>query len=363
MMDDGPKDKPRLYANADAFVAPIRGVDWREYPWQGIINKKPWQYNVTAAIVHIDTPDLLATVLDILRAQTERPFLHVIDSGSLEKHRAKLEKMEYESDDLEITYLRPRAWKYSSEPVSASMDCAFALCKTEYIYATHTDVFLKRQDHIEWLLSKCDKNTPAVGYQMSPRIWTRDLWKRILSHTSSLYHMPSMRKYGVSWSMQAASEAVSGIAADPLKASWPDTEVNVGLCLHRAGIGERWLDDQDPTSENPSVLMIGTEPNVPYEDNWLEHVRSTTLHNLYDGDGRYHDRSNRKLLLAAAMLRAQQRIAEWNSGPAPGRVGAVRREVCEPSVADDGLRPPTRRRLLLTRDAVRSRMRKNRGRS
>jgi hypothetical protein len=308
------KPKPRLYANADAFMPPIRGVDWREHPWEGVVNKKPWQYNVTAALVHIDTPDLLAIVIDILRSQTERPFLHVIDSGSLEKHRVVLEQMEYESDDLEVTYLRPRAWKYSSEPVSASMDCAFALCKTEHLYATHTDVFLKRRDHIEFLLSKCNTNTPAVGYQMSPRIWTCDLWKRILSHTSSLYHMPSMRKYGVSWSMQAAFEAVSGIAADPLKASWPDTEVNIGLCLHRARVGERWPDDPDATPENPSVLMIGTEPNVPYEDDWLEHVRSTTLHNLYGGDGLCHNRSDRKILLAEAILRAQRRVAEWQSG-------------------------------------------------
>jgi hypothetical protein len=325
MSDNGSTPRMRLYANADAFIAPIRGADWREHPWQGVIRKKPWQYNVTAAIVHLDTPDLLATVLEILRAQTERPFLHIIDSGSSEENRAKLEQMEFHADDLEITYLRPRAWRYSSEPVAASMDCAFALCKTEYLYSTHTDVFLKRQNHIEWLLARCDEDTPAVGYQMSPRLWTCDLWKRILSHTSTLYHMRSMRRYGVSWSMQAASEALGSIAADPLKASWPDTEVNVGLCLHRAGIGERWLDDPDPTPENPSVLMIGTEPNVPYEDDWLEHVRSTTLHNLYGGDGLSlsggdclaQERIDRKQLLAAAMHRAQHRVAEWHRGGGP----------------------------------------------
>jgi hypothetical protein len=317
----GSTDDTRLYANADAFMAPVRGVDWRKHPWQGVVRKKPWQYNVTAAIVHLDTPDLLRIVLEILREQTERPFLHVIDTGSSEESRAKLEQMEYQSEDLEVTYLRPRAWRYSSEPIAASMDCAFALCKTEYLYATHTDVFLKRRDHVEWLLSKCDENTPAVGYQMSPRLWTCDLWKRILSHTSTMYHMRSMRKFGVSWSMQAASEVLGNISADPLKASWPDTEVNVGLCLHRAGIGERWLSDPDSTKENTSILMIGTEPNVPYEDDWLEHVRSTTLHNLYGGDGLAlsggdctQERLDRKAFLAAAALRAQKRVAEWKNG-------------------------------------------------
>jgi len=315
-----------LYDNADAFMSPIRGVDWRERPWEGVINKKPWEYRVTAAMVHIDTPDLLAVVLDILRAQTERPFLHVVDSGSLEKNRIILEQMEYESDDLEVTYLRPRAWKFSSEPVSASMDCAFALCKTEFLYATHTDVFLKRRDHLEFLVSKCNEQTPAVGYQMSPRVWTCDLWKRILSHTSSVYHMPSMRKYGISWSMQAAHEAVSGIAADPLKASWPDTEVNVSLCMHRAGYSERRLGDPEPTAENPSMLMIGTETNVPYEDTWLEHVRSTTLHKLYGGDG--HDQKDRVILLAEAMQRAKKRILEWRHGQ--NDISPPPREIQEP---------------------------------
>jgi hypothetical protein len=320
--------KRALYNNADAFMPPIRGVGWRERPWEGVITKKPWEYRVTAAIVHMDTPDLLAIVLDVLREQTERPFLHVIDSGSLEKNRVILEQMEYESDDLEVTYLRPRAWKFSSEPVSASMDCAFALCKTSFLYATHTDVFLKRRDHLEFLVSKCNEQTPAVGYQMSPRNCTHDKWKNVLSHTSSMYHMPSMRKYGVSWSIQAAYDAINSSADDQVSEAWPDTEVNVSLCMRRAGYTVRWLGDPEPTVENGSMLMIGTEPNVPYEDTWLEHVRSTTIHNLYGSGGSSNNEKKRLLLLAEAMYRARRRILEWRRGK--NGVGLPPGEIQEP---------------------------------
>ena len=307
----------RPAADVDAWLAPVRDADGNiapiaTKPWEGSGPWKPWQYRVTAAIVHLDAPELLRAVVATLRAQTERPYILVVDSGSHSPGRAAVEAME--AEDLEAIYLRPRAWRYTSEPVSAAMDCAFARIQTEYCYSTHVDVFLKRPDYLSWLLQRCDARTPAVGYQMSPRNhWGDDLWKRILSHTASMYHMPTMRRVGALWNMTAAFERLGLAPAQPhftgqIEGVVPDTEVNLGLTLEAAGIGVRWLGDPDPGPDDPpSVLMIGPEPNDPYETEWLEHVPSSTGHKLYNAGLA----ASREELLAAAVAQAHARAEAW----------------------------------------------------
>lgn len=302
--------EPPPVPGPDGWLAPLRGSGNRPRPWEGRQARKPWEYKVTAAIVHLDTPELVSAVVDTLRAQSERPYILVVDTGSLSENRAALEAME--ADDLETLFLRPRAWRCTSEPVSVAMDCAFARCQTELLYATHVDVFLKRRDFVAWLARQCDARTPAVGYQMSPREkWGNDLWRRILSHTATIFHMPTMRRIGGLWSMTAAFERLGLPAVQPYETGWPDTEVNLGLTLLEHGIGVRWVGDPVPgPNDPPSVLMIGTEENQPYEDENLEHIRSTTSHRLYDEDVA----RSREQLLAEAIRRAQQRAQEWNRG-------------------------------------------------
>lgn len=304
---------------ASEWVAPLRDATGRAIPgrsWEGSVQRKPWEYRVTAAIVHLDTPELLAAVVATLRAQTERPYILVVDTGSHAPGRAAVEAVE--AEDLEVIFLRPRAWRCTSEPVSVAMDCAFARCQTELLYATHVDVFLKRADFVEWLAGQCDARTPAVGYQMSPRpAWGHDLWRSILSHTATCYHMPTMRRLGALWSMTAAFERLDMEVVQPYHTGWPDTEANLGLTLRDAGIGVRWPGDRTPgQNEPPSVLMIGTERNEPYEDDNLEHVRSTTSHTLYNGVVA----ADRESLLRSAVERSAARVAAWGIAeprPAP----------------------------------------------
>jgi hypothetical protein len=294
-----------LYPTADAFLAPLRaGGTSRPRAWEGVLAKRPWEYRVTAGIVHLDTPELLAQVIETLRAQTERPYIVVVDAGSLAAHRPALEKIELDSDDVEIHYLRPRAWRFSSEPVAVAMDLIFARAETEYVYSTHTDVFLKRRDYLADLVAKCDAQTPAVGYQMSPRKWAQDRWKRIVSHTATMYHLPTARRIGLTWNLHRAIE-ILGIRQP--NNGWPDTEVTPSLCYEAAGIGVRGFFD--PPGEKPSILLLGPEKNEPYETPDLEHVRSTTVNALYNARAA----GQRSKLLADAVARSKQRVAEWKA--------------------------------------------------
>ena len=289
------------HASADTFLAPVRGGR-SDRPWEGIAAKKPWEYRVTAAICHLDTPELLEAVIDTLRCQTERPYIIVVDAGSLAQHRAALERIELDSDDVEVHYLRSKGWRYASEPVAVAMDVAFARCETEFLYSTHTDVFLKRRDYLADLVARCDAMTPAIGYQMSPRKFQH--WQKIVSHTATLYHMPTARRIGLTWSMQ---RAVDLYGTAELKSGWPDTEVTPAICYQQAGIGVRGFSD--PPGETPSIVLIGPEPNHPYETPDLQHVRSTTLNSLYDR----REATARARLLADAVAASRSRVNAWRA--------------------------------------------------
>lgn len=314
-----PAPPPPIHATADHFRAPLR-FDRQGNPvssaqgvrtWEGGAPRKPWDYAIAAAIVHLDAPGMLLDVIETLRAQTVRPYIHVIDTGSLDEHQAALRALMLSCDDVEVTFLNPRGWQCTSQPCAVAMDVAFALCQSPYMYATHTDVFLKRPDYLEYLLGLCDERTPAVGYQMSPRpAWGRDDWRNILSHTGSIYHMPSMRKYGVTWNMLRAFEHDGIPVAQPYHTGYPDTEVALGQTLQARGVGVRWLGDPAPGQDDPpSVLMLGPEENRPYETEWLVHQRSYTSHAIYHPAHAATRRAN----LERARRESRARVARWRA--------------------------------------------------
>lgn len=293
----------------DAWLAPARDADGRldvtiERAWEGRCRVKPWHRAITAALVHVDTPELLRVAVESLRCQTDRPHIIVVDAGSHARHRDAI--LSLEADDVELVLLRPRAWRATSQAVAAAMDCAFALTQTEFSFATHVDVFLKQRDLLESMRSQCDANTPIVGYQMSERpAWDSDLWRAMPSHTATLYHMPTMRSLGVHWSMLAAFDRL-GIEPSQPPTGWPDTEVNLGLALIEAGI-RRW-DLGTPRPAGRAWLCLGPEANEPYEDDRLQHVRSYTGVRIY-GSGSENER--REQLIRDAMIAQERRVARW----------------------------------------------------
>ena len=273
---------------AAAAVAPL-GCRGRERPWEGAAARKPWEHQVMAAIPHLETPETLPVLLELLALQTVRPYVLLIDTGSSPEVVRRLEALR--RPDVEIHYLRAHAYAHSSAPVTTAMDVAFALCRTPYMFCTHSDVFPRRRDLLEWLLGLCREDQPVVGYEMSPRPPTSG-WRNVVSHTCTMLDMRVMRRAGVTWSFERYWE--SGEAA-PQQDGYPDTEQPFDRCLRRAGI---------------FPYLIGHDANhVRLVDDNIDHVRSLSGLNLYNAESELHRRCHWNL--NRALAEAQARIRAW----------------------------------------------------
>lgn len=276
-------------------LAPLRDKKPEDRPWRGSCTRKPWEYKITAVIPVIDTFESLSLCVEILRMQTEKPYIVVVDTGS---QRGNIEKiLDMHSEDLEVHCIRHNGTIHPSDPVSIAMDMAQSLCRTEYMFATHSDAFIMRRDFLEWLLSMCgdedERLFPVVGYEMSPR--QHDDWKGMISHTATMYHIPTMDRIGFGWSMRRLA-SICGLEshdAHPDRPNWPDTEILGNIILREHGI---------PTK------IIGHESNFERnKDDNIDHARSISLGLLYSPEYR----KSSSVWLAEAMKDARQRIEQW----------------------------------------------------
>lgn len=276
-------------------LAPLRNRSPKERPWEGSCPRKPWEYKVTAVVPVIDTHESLQLCVEILRMQTERPYIVVVDTGSQEDSLHKI--LDMHAEDLEVHCIRHNGTRHPSDPVSVAMDMAQSLCRTEYMFATHSDAFLVRRDYIEWLLSMCGEEEeglfPVVGYEMSPR--QHDDWRGMVSHTATMYHVPTMDRIGFGWSMRRLASIVGleSQEAHPDRPNWPDTEILGNMILRENGVPAK---------------IIGQESNFERNrDANVDHARSISLGMLYSPD--YHQSSSK--WFHEAMEDAARRIEEW----------------------------------------------------
>ena len=273
---------------AAAAVAPLAGRG-RERSWEGALARKPWEYQVTAAIPHLETPETLPVLLDLLALQTVRPYVLLLDTGSSPAVVRRLEALR--RPDVEIHYLRAHGYRHSSAPVTTAMDLAFALCRTPYLFCTHSDVFPRRRDLLEWLLGLCNADQSVVGYEMSPRPDTNG-WRNVVSHTCTMLHMPTMRRIGAAWGFERYWE--SGEAA-PQQHGYPDTEQPFDRCIRRAGVYP--------------YLVGHDENNVRTIDGNIDHVRSLSGLRLYNRAGELHRDCEGNL--SRALRDAEARVRVW----------------------------------------------------
>lgn len=263
--------------------------------YQGVCERKPWEYTVTAVIPHLNTPAPLLWAIRTLQEQSVTPYILVMDTGS---HPDVIEEIEgYRSETVEIHYLRSHGWTHSSAPVAVALDTAHALCRTEFLYHTHSDCFVRRRDWLEWLLGECTPDQPVVGYQMSDRSWATDQWSWMVSHTATMLHWPTLRTAGVNWSMDRYREhsGVNGLG-------WPDTETGFNWSLRLAGITPK---------------LLGPEFNYTRQtDENIDHVRSYGSYAIY-GSTSNQDRADKDRWIRLAIDDARRNVERWClAGPA-----------------------------------------------
>ncbi len=274
----------------------------------GRVAKKPWDYRVTATLAHLNTPETLEVVIELLRLQTERPYILIVDTGSDEDVCRRLETLR--AEDVEIHYLRSHGWEHPSEPVAAACDMAMALCRTEHMYFTHADCFPRRRTLLAHMLVQCDASFPLVGYQMTDRSAreigrlmghaedsefvrnnSTDNWEWMVGHNCLMLHLPTAFKIGARWGFTYANQ--TGVRPEPFH----DTESNLNWAFRNADI--------------PAVL-IGCEKNYSRtRDENIDHPRSYGSARLYGhvGGGEFQARING--WMNDALTEGRARIERW----------------------------------------------------
>lgn len=261
-------------------------------PWEGRQPTKPWEYGVEVAIPCLDTPDTLPLVIDLLRCQSLRPYIVLIDTGSTPENLAQIEALR--APDVEVHSLRFGGVRHPSDFVAVAMDFAMSACRSNLLFTTHADCFLTSRTVLEELADQCSAETPAVGYQLTER--AHEDWVRMVSHTCTMLHMPTMDRIGAGWSLRRLCN-LREVQHIPniLGANWPDTEILLNYILWDHGI---------------QAKLIGTEQNhARNTDARIDHVRSVTAGRLYAPD---YERRSRDWL-GSAISDAATRIAQWQS--------------------------------------------------
>lgn len=262
------------------LVAP-NGTGDRDNKWEGSIIRKPWEYDVTVAIPHLETLEPLLTVIETLRAQTMRPYIIIVDTGSSPQVKKNLES--FRAQDVEIHYLMSNSWQHSSEPVTAALDLAQSICKTDHLFHTHSDVFLRRFDLLESWVRLVNEKTPVVGYRMSPRNWVTNDWEWMVGHTVTMVHMPTMHKIGATWSMQRMNK-IYGYEWSTTKGGWPDTEVGFNCALKEQGI---------------EPVFLGYDRNYERQiDDNIDHARSFPGTQMYAKGMPIHEKARKYMMEA-----------------------------------------------------------------
>lgn len=276
--------------------SPIINSDITTKPWQGRFTKKPWNFGVEVAIPVINNFETLPYVIDLLRLQTIKPHIVVIDTGSSELCYQKISQMR--AEDVEIHSLRFNGVKHPSDYPAIAMDLMMSLCRTKYLFCTHNDVFLQRRDVIEELIDVCDDKTPAVGYQMSPR--DHKDWEDMVSHTCTMLHMPTMDKIGAGWSLRRlCNNRQVEHKPNILGANWPDTEILLNYILWENGY---------------KAKLIGKEENQKRTvDDRIDHCRTLTAGRLYSP--KYAVKVN--AWVVDAINKAKERIEVWREQDQP----------------------------------------------
>lgn len=284
--------------------APLRIGVWNSKPWEGGCRVKPWEYEVSAAIPCLGTPETLPVIIDLLRLQTVPPFIMLIDTGSLDEELRHV--ISLRAEDVEVHCLRLNGVRHPSDFPAIAMDLAFSLCRSPYLLCTHADVFLRSRTVIEELVGLLKDGHPVVGYELTPR--SHPDWKGMVSHTCTLLDMKVMDSINAGWSQRRLchQRGIVDYSPDPLRPNWPDTELLLNYQLRDAGI---------------VPYLVGSEQNYErFIDDRIDHCRTYTASKLYS---RHQHFAKAHTWVLDAVKQAKLRVVSW-------------RQECRKSIADPG---------------------------
>lgn len=266
--------------------------------WEGNADDLPHDYLVTAVIPLCDTPDEIELVVNLLSLQTVKPFIILIDTGSLASNFNRVDALAVEFDNVEVHRLQFKGVKHPSDLVSMAMDFAQGRVQTKWMFCTHADVFLKRRDVIEEFIQIAEREgSPAVGYQISPR--SHEGWEGMISHTATLLDQEWCLDNGVTWNQWRCvrGRGFNDHSPNPNRTNMPDTEVNLNDVLRSKGITPHLVDIENPVEINRSRN----------EDHRIDHARSLTSAKIMKSS-HYESAKNWS---ADAMEKAKERIQQW----------------------------------------------------
>lgn len=167
-------------------------------PWHGSLAKKPWEYRVTAVIPHRNTLEHLKLCLEFVQAQSERPYIMIIDTGSDEASLAEV--LALRSEGIEVHQIACHGTEEYADVVCYAMDLAMSACRTDYLWCLHSDCFVTNRGLLAELLSTADGGKqPVIGYESTLANKHAEC-KGMVSHTCTLLHMPTMHELDVTWS-------------------------------------------------------------------------------------------------------------------------------------------------------------------
>lgn len=306
-------DGPNLYASMEAAKWDLAADDWIRslpasqppapkvhtihqspgvrQPWRGTIAKKPWEYDLTMIIPTWDPHPSFELVLELLRLQSIKPYILLIDNGSQPESLAWLDTLR--APDLELHSLRLNAVHHSSEPVSMACDVGTALAQTRFVAFTHTDCFLRSRTALEELRDLAAVHKTA-GHRLSPRPYQG--WEQEYGHTLLVVDQDDLDQTNARWKMRCLM--TDGIVpadynVNPETPNVPDTENLFNRRLAQHGFSRQFT---------------GTEENYQRNtDRLIDHVRSHASSKHYSPG--YHATANEWLV--SAIEEARQRIQEW----------------------------------------------------
>lgn len=264
--------------------------------FQGTCARKPWDYPITAVIPCLDHAEETALCVELLRLQTIRPYIMLVDTGSEQHQFADLCRLR--AEDLEIHTIRSNGTPHPCDIIAAALDLCFSLADTPYIYTTHQDVFLRSRYFLEYLYTNIP-GMAVLGYRLSPR--NNIQWQKMFGHTATLFDLAKWDEIGATWTLRRASRQQG--------------------CNHKMPPpGELWYIDTEHAA-NTSIIasghkigFCGTEENLQrtVDDN-IDHCRSLICTSLYAPE--YHARA--LIWTELAKQEARARIRSWQLyGPA-----------------------------------------------